>query len=89
MYQKNFLIRKLSYLTVLSYLLVACAAVQVNTGQYPPLIKAAEQGDIAKAEELLKQGALINQTTIGNQTALHLAATTGQDEMVKWLLCYR
>lgn len=69
-------------------LLAACMPVSVNTqaGSYPPLIKAAELGDIVLAEKLVKEGEFIGQTTIGNQTALHLAAKAGQDEMVMWLL---
>jgi ankyrin repeat protein len=59
--------------------------IQQIEGQYPPLIKAAEKGDIAEAEKLLKQGYLINQKTIIDRTAIHFAAMNGHDEMITWL----
>jgi ankyrin repeat protein len=77
-------------IATISFLVVSCATVSVQTkaGTYPPFIKAAQQGDIAEAEKLVKAGALVNGKTIGDQTALHIAAAEGQDEMVKWLLAH-
>jgi len=46
------------------------------------------KGDIATAERLLRDGADVNDTTVGNQTALHVAAAEGQDKMVLWLLAH-
>lgn len=75
-------------LVIISCLILACGTVSfdVQPGYYPPFIKAAQEGDITEIEKLLKSGELINQTTIGNQTPLHLAAAEGQDNMVRWLL---
>jgi len=73
---------KLAFITL--GLLSAC--VTTTAGQYPPFIKAALQGNISEAEKLLLEGQLVTQTTIGNQTALHVAAAEGEIEMVKWLL---
>lgn len=75
---------------LLSILLSACQVIQVDvsTEQYPPFIKAAQQGDIAEAERLLKAGQLIDQTSIGNETAFHIAAAEGQDQMVTWLFAH-
>jgi ankyrin repeat protein len=69
---------------------VSCGAIsiQAQPGYYPPFIKAAQQGNIAEAEKLLKTGVLVDEKTIGNQTALFLAAAEGQDAMVKWLLSH-
>ena len=53
---------------------------------YPPLVKAAEAGDIHQAEKLLREGHFVNRTTYLDQTPLHLAALAGQNEMVLWLL---
>lgn len=53
---------------------------------YPPFIKAAQQGNIVEADHLLRTGELVNQKTIGDQTALHIASEEGQDDMVRWLL---
>lgn len=76
--------------SVICILSLACGAVSIQSqsGSYPPFIKAAQQGDIAEAEKLLKSGEFVNQKTIGNQTALHLAAAEGQDDMVMWLLAH-
>lgn len=72
---------------LLGALCAGCApTVTVTTGYYPPFIKAAQQGDVAEADRLLRAGALVAQTTIGNQTALHVAAAEGQDAVVAWLL---
>lgn len=57
-----------------------------TSGTYPPFIKAALEGDITETQRLLEAGEFVNQTTIGNQTALHVAAAEGQDDMVYWLL---
>ncbi|MFO7540850.1 MAG: ankyrin repeat domain-containing protein [Chloroflexota bacterium] len=67
-------------------LLVACTSIGVSTGSYPPFIQAVRAGDVAEADRLFRQGHLPGQTTIGNQTALHIAAAEGNDEMVRWLL---
>ena len=67
--------------------LTACT-VSVSTGNYPPFVKAAQRGDTAEAERLLRSGELVNQKTIGNQTALHVAAAEGRDQMVLWLLAH-
>lgn len=69
---------------------LACGTVSIGAqpGYYPPFVKAAQQGNIPESEKLLKAGELVNQTTIGNQTPLHLAAAEGQDDMVKWLLAH-
>jgi ankyrin repeat protein len=64
--------------------LSSCLIVKV--GNYPPLFVAAENGDIAQAEKLIKNCESVNQVTIGGQTPLHLAAESGKDEMVVWLL---
>jgi len=37
---------------------------------------------------LLKSGEFVAQTTIGNETALHIAAAEGQDKMVTWLFAH-
>lgn len=60
--------------------------VSADAVHYPPFIEAAQQGDIAEADRLLRSGEMVGQTTIGNQTALHVAAIEGQNEMVVWLL---
>jgi ankyrin repeat protein len=75
---------------LIGILTLACGAVsiQAQPGYYPPFVKAAQEGNITEAEKLLKSGELVNQTTIGNQTPLHLAAAEGQDDMVKWLLSH-
>jgi ankyrin repeat protein len=67
---------------------LSCGFVSVQSGQYPPFIKAAQTGNITEAERLLKSGEFVAQTTIGNQTALHIAAAEGQDKMVEWLLSH-
>jgi ankyrin repeat protein len=72
---------------VASAVLCGCG-VKVSASQYPPLIKAAERGDIAEADRLMRSGESVLQTTIGDQTALHLAAIEGQNEMVVWLLAH-
>jgi len=74
----------------ISFFLVSCGGITVQThsGTYPPFIKAAQQGNIAEAEKLVKTGVLVNEKTIGNQTALHIAAAEGQDKMVTWLLAH-
>lgn len=62
---------------------------QVSFETLPPtLAVAAQSGNIAEAEWLLHTGEFVNQTTIDNQTPLHLAAAEGQDEMVRWLLAH-
>jgi ankyrin repeat protein len=73
---------------VLVIMSLSCGVVnvQIQSGTYPPFIKAAQKGDIAEAEKLLKSGELVSQKTIGNQTALHIAAAEGQVDMVIWLL---
>lgn len=73
---------------LIAILSLSCGVVSVQSGQYPPFIKAAQQGNITEAEKLLKSGQLVSQTTIGNQTALHVAAAEGQDKMVEWLLAH-
>lgn len=80
---RNCLIRILIFLIL--FTLNDCC-VDIKAGKYPPFIKAAQQGDIKKVMELMKKGEYINQTTIGEQTALHIAAAEGQNEMVIWLL---
>lgn len=77
---------KLQILTgaLLFFLFTGC--VNVNRGTYPPFIKAALEGNISETDSLLREGEFVGQTTIGNQTALHVAAAEGQNEMVKWLL---
>lgn len=67
--------------------LSACG-VTATAVQYPPFIKAAQRGDAAEAERLMKSGEPVKQTTIGDQTALHVAAIEGQNEMVIWLLAH-
>lgn len=62
--------------------------VNVSTGTYPPFIQAAQRGDVAEADRLLRAGAMVAQPTIGNQTALHVAAAEGQEAMVTWLLAH-
>lgn len=76
--------------TIIGIFTLSCGAISVQTqpGYYPPFVKAAQEGNISEVENLLKAGELVNQTTIGNQTPLHLAAAEGQDEMVKWLLLH-
>lgn len=79
------------YLTVgvLSLVMATSCTVTVTPSYYPPFIKAAQQGNIAEAERLLRSGQMINQkSSIGNQTALHVAAAEGQDRMVEWLLAH-
>ncbi len=75
---------------IIGILTLACGVVsiQAQPSYYPPFVKAAQEGNIPEAEKLLKSGELVNQTTIGNQTPLHLAAAEGQDDMVKWLLSH-
>jgi len=75
---------------IISVFSVACSTIgiQVQPGYYPPFIKAAQEGNIAEAQKLVKSGVLVDETTIGNQTALFLAAAEGQDNMVKWLLSH-
>jgi ankyrin repeat protein len=77
-------------IATIGILTLACGVVniQAQPGYYPPFVKAAQEGNFSEAEKLLKSGELINQTTIGNQTPLHLAAAEGQDDMVKWLLAH-
>lgn len=76
--------------TVICILSLSCGAISIQTsaGYYPPFIKAAQQGNIKEAQTLLQSGVLVNEKTIGNQTALHVAAAEGQDEMVRWLLAH-
>jgi ankyrin repeat protein len=73
---------------VISIFSVSCAGVSFHGGPiyYPPFIQAVHDGNIEEAEKLLKAGELVRQTTIGNQTALHVAAAQGHDKMVEWLL---
>jgi len=75
-------------LVLLASAVLCGCGVKVSTSQYPPFIKAAERGDIAEADRLMRSGELVMQTTIGDQTALHLAAIEGQNEMVVWLLAH-
>lgn len=73
---------------LLPFALLTACMVAVSTGNYPPFVKAAQLGNIAEAERLLRSGELINQRSIGNQTALHVAAAEGQDQMLLWLLAH-
>jgi ankyrin repeat protein len=73
-------------IAILAVFLASCMNVNVSTGSYPPFIQAASEGNIEEAERLIRRGEFPSQTTIGNQTALHVAAAEGQDQMVKWLL---
>lgn len=82
----NFPILFILLSTIVVFSLMSCVQVNQVSGNYPPLIKAAQQGNITEIDELYRSGENIGQTTIGNQTALHLAAIEGQNEMVKWLL---
>lgn len=70
-----------------SAVLTACG-VTTSAVQYPPFIKAAQRGDVAEADRLMRSGEPVMQTTIGDQTALHVAAIEGQNEMVVWLLAH-
>ena len=76
--------------TLIAIISLSCGEIsfQAQPGYYPPFVKAAQQGNIPEAEKLLRSGQLVNQTTIGSQTPLHLAAAEGQDAMVKWLLSH-
>lgn len=49
-------------------------------------LAAAKRGDIAVAEEMLKDGARLHVSDRDEKTALHLAAESGQAEMVEFLL---
>jgi len=49
---------------------------------------AAFEGDIAKIKSMIDQGADINDTTYGGETALIMAATFGNKELVELLLKY-
>lgn len=86
----------ITIVTISGFLLIStllCAGlcpitVNSTSGTYPPFVKAAQQGDIPTAEQLLKSGELVNQKTIGDQTPLHIAAAEGQDAIVRWLLAH-
>jgi ankyrin repeat protein len=64
------------------------SCLRIRVGEHPPFIKAAQLGDVATVERLFREGADINQTTVGHQTALHIAAAEGQDRMVDWLIAH-
>jgi ankyrin repeat protein len=49
-------------------------------------LAAAKRGDVAVAEEMLKDGARIHVSDRDEKTALHLAAENGQAQMVEFLL---
>jgi ankyrin repeat protein len=73
--------------------LVACFAffvlkVRIRPGYYPPLIHAVQKGDLEEASRLLAQGQDINQTTVGNMTAVHVAALEGNDDAMAWLIAH-
>ena len=80
----------LAIIVSLLILQIGCSSRQprVIGVNYPPFIDAARRGDITEIEELLKNGETPMQTSIGNQTALHVAAAEGEDDMVKWLLAH-
>lgn len=74
-------------LLAVSCFLSSCSA-EFKPGYYPPFIKAAQRGDIEEANRLLLEGEDINQTTVFDHTAMHVAAMEGQDEMVAWLIAH-
>jgi ankyrin repeat protein len=75
-------------LFILNYLIWAtsCVSLQTGAGTYRPFIKAVQAGDIVEADRLLREGHFPSQVTVGNQTALHIAAAEGNNEMLTWLL---
>lgn len=77
---------KLQRLTGVILFILITGCINVERGSYPPFIKAALDGSISETDSLLREGEFVSQTTIGNQTALHVAAAEGRNEMVKWLL---
>jgi hypothetical protein len=52
------------------------------------LIQAVLANDIVAFGQALTNGAQVNHRFLEGQTALHLAAYYGRDEMVKWLIAY-
>lgn len=50
------------------------------------LCDAASKGDLPKLRELIENGAPVDTVDYENRTALHLAATNGQQEVVKFLI---
>lgn len=66
--------------------LITSACLTISADNYPPMFKAAESGDIALAEKLIQNCESVNQTTVGMQTPLHIAAESGNNKMVHWLL---
>jgi len=57
-----------------------------NSGFPNPLIEAAENGNLEKIKELVKNGADVNSISDYGDTALMLASQYGQLEVVKYLL---
>src|SRR5207247_10404449 len=54
----------------------------------PPLLAAAEKGDVAEVERLFLQGTDLNQTTTGRRTALHVASAAARDRVIEWLIAH-
>jgi hypothetical protein len=52
------------------------------------LLEAVLANDIVAFGQALTNGAQVNHRFLEGQTALHLAAYYGRDEMVKWLIAY-
>ncbi len=69
---------------------VALAQANYDSMHISPLnrkwFQATEQGDVAGASELLKQGAVVNARDSIGTTGLMLAVRNGRLEMIQWLL---
>jgi ankyrin repeat protein len=52
----------------------------------PPLVKAAQDGNLKKVEQLVERGAKINEKLSNGSTALETAAANGRLEIIEYLL---
>jgi hypothetical protein len=67
-------------------LLLKKGAVKMNQRSGPALCAAAASGNVAKLEELQSCGVELSTADYDGRTALHLAASEGQVDAVRWLL---
>lgn len=84
---------KLNFISLVSTIAILLAGMAVSGCATPPLIKAAEEGDVKKVEALLNQGANINAEggmgatgLTSYMTPLSVSSWSGQIDAVKLLI---
>jgi hypothetical protein len=74
------------YRQIVSALIEAGADPDVGTGKYPPIVAAAEKGELGTVEVLLESGADPNVNAEYPDRALHFAAYNGHVDIIRLLL---